>query len=243
MNWADALGWNDCMVRLLIHVEGETEETFVNEILAPHLCRRGYSKVSARLVGNARQRDRRGGIRAWNAVSKDIVNHLKEDPTCLATTMVDYYALPQSGGRAWPGREAAGAMPFEQKAAAVESALLADICRELGNRFDTRRFIPFVIMHEFEGLLFSDCQSFSRGIGRPDLAVEFQAIRDQFPLGPEEINDSPETAPSKRVKKLVEGYEKPLLGSLAVLEIGLEAIRTECPHFNAWLTHLEDWLR
>lgn len=242
MNWADALGWNDCMVRLLIHVEGETEETFVNEILAPHLYHRGYSKVSARLVGNARQRDRRGGIRAWSAVRKDIVNHLKEDPACLATTMVDYYALPQRGGRAWPGREAAGAMPFEQKAATVEGALLADICRELGDRFDPRRFIPFVIMHEFEGLLFSDCHGFGRGIGRPELGAQFQAIRDQFP-SPEEINDSPVTAPSKRVERLVQGYEKPLLGSLAVLEIGLGAIRAECPHFREWLTCLEDWPR
>lgn len=230
------------MYRLFIHVEGETEETFVNEILAPHLYSRGYSNVTARLVGNARQRDRRGGIRGWPAVRKDIVNHLKEDSSCLATTMVDYYALPQSGGKAWPGREAAGALPFAQKAATVENALLTDICLELGDEFDPRRFIPFVIMHEFEGLLFSDCQSFGRGIGRPELEAEFQAIRDQF-SSPEEINDSPVTAPSKRVVSLVQGYEKPLLGSLAVLEIGLEAIRNECPHFHAWLTCIEEWPR
>lgn len=226
------------MVRLLIHVEGETEETFVNEILGPHLYLSGYANVSARLVGNARQRDRRGGIRAWSAVRKDIINHLKEDSACLATTMVDYYALPQSGGRSWPGRAAAGALSFAQKAATVENALLTDICTELGCGFDPNRFIPFVIMHEFEGLLFSDCLGFSRGIGHPELAVEFQSIRDQF-SSPEEINDSSITVPSKRVGRLVKGYEKPLLGSLAVLEIGLEAIRTECPHFRTWLTRLE----
>ncbi len=50
------------MTRLLVHVEGETEESFVNEILAPHLCSRGFSKVSARLIGNARQR----GPTRWN---------------------------------------------------------------------------------------------------------------------------------------------------------------------------------
>ena len=141
------------MARLLIHVEGETEETFVNVILGQHLYGRGYSKVSARLVGNARQRDRRGGIRAWTAVRKDIVNHLKEDPDCLATTMVDYYALPRRGERAWPGRETAGTLLFSQKAITVENALLGDVCHELGDGFDSRRFIPFVMMHEFEGLL------------------------------------------------------------------------------------------
>ncbi len=226
--------------RLLIHVEGETEETFVNEILAPHLYRNGFTKVSARLVGNARLRDRRGGIRAWSAVRKDILNHLKEDPDCLATTMVDYYALPRQGDRAWPGRDTAGTLPFSQKAITVENALLVDVCNELGDRFDSRRFIPFVMMHEFEGLLFSDCEGFSRGIGRPELEDEFQAIRDQF-ASPEEINDSPITAPSKRVEGLVTGYNKPLLGTLAILEIGLNTIRAECPHFHSWLTCLEGW--
>lgn len=230
------------MTRLLIHVEGQTEETFVNEVLGPHLYRQGYTKVGARLMGNARQRDRRGGIRAWSAVRGDIIRHLKEDAGCLVTTMVDYYGLPQTGGRAWPGREDSGLLPFAQKASTVESDLSADIFREMGGRFNPDRFIPFVMMHEFEGLLFSDCERFSRGIGRPDLAEALQAVRDEF-ASPEEINDSPITAPSKRLEQLVLDYEKPLLGTLAVLEIGLDAIRRECPHFREWLLSLEVWLQ
>lgn len=230
------------MARLLIHVEGETEETFVNEALAPHLYRYGYTNVGARLVGNARQRDRRGGIRAWSAVRKDIVQHLREDPAALATTMVDYYALPQSGDRAWPGRAEAGTQPFPRKALTVQSALIEDMRNEMGEQFNPRRFVPYVMMHEFEGLLFSDCERFGKGIGRPDLVTHFQTIRNQF-SSPEEINDSPQTAPSKRVEALVPGYEKPLLGTLAVLEIGLEPIRRECPHFNDWLSCLESWPR
>ncbi len=96
------------------------------------------------------------------------------------------------------------------------------------------------MMHEFEGLLFSDCGRFSVGIGRPDLKTAFQAVRDKF-SSPEEINDSPLTAPSKRVEQLVPGYQKPLLGTLAVLEIGLDAICRECPHFREWLQQLERW--
>jgi len=242
MNSADGLGGSDGMARLLVHVEGETEETFVYEILRPYLCGRGFTHVSPRLVGNARQRDRRGGIRAWNAVRKDIVKHLREDPACLATTMVDYYALPQSGDNAWPGRAEAGRRPFPQKAFLVENALAEDISREMGAGFNPNRFIPFVMMHEFEGLLFSDCGRFAGGIGRPELEPQFQTIRDQFD-SPEEINDSPLTAPSKRVKALVEGYEKPLLGNLAILEIGLDPIRRECPHFGAWVDQLDAWPR
>jgi hypothetical protein len=228
------------MGRLLIHVEGETEETFVNEILARHLYARGFKVVSARIVGNARLRSRRGGIRGWTSVRQDIIRHLKGDPACLATTMVDYYALPQTGDRAWSGRAEAGLRPYPEKAALVEEAILEDICDAMGPGFNPARFIPYVMMHEFEGLLFSDCERFSKGIGQPELAGQFQAIRDQFD-SPEQINDSPLTAPSKRVKALVPGYEKPLLGSLAVLEIGLESIRVQCPHFRDWLIRLENY--
>ena len=90
------------MSRLLLHVEGQTEETFVNDVLAPHLRDRGYDSVRARLVGNARRRDRRGGIRDWNAVRRDIANHLKEDTGSFATTMVDYYGLPGVGRERGP---------------------------------------------------------------------------------------------------------------------------------------------
>ncbi|MDX2111968.1 MAG: DUF4276 family protein [Verrucomicrobiota bacterium] len=230
------------MTRLFIHVEGETEETFVNEVLAPHLYRFGYQKVSARLLGNSRNRSRRGGIKAWNTVRSDIINHLKEDPQCLATTMVDYYALPQEGDRAWPGRADAGMIPFPEKSATVQRALLEDVCKALGDGFNPRRFIPYVMMHEFEGLLFSDCTRFAESIGRNELAGNFQSIRNAFP-SPEAINDSPLTAPSKRVESLVAGYEKPLLGTLAILGIGLDVIRHECPHFHNWMEQLEQWCK
>jgi hypothetical protein len=127
---------------------------------------------------------------------------------------------------------------IDEKARCVEDAVRDDVATEMGNRFDSDRFIPFVVMHEFEGLLFSDCAAFSRGIERPDLEIRLREVRDGFAT-PEEINDSPDTAPSKRVEALVPGYQKPLLGVLAVLEIGLARIREECPHFNGWLRRLE----
>jgi hypothetical protein len=230
------------MTRLFILVEGETEETFVNEALAPHLYRFGYQKVSARLLGNSRNRDRRGGIRGWPSVRADIIIRLKEDPKCLVTTMVDYYALPKHGQKAWPGRAEAALKNFPDKSATIQNALLEDVCAKLGKDFDSRRFVPYVVMHEFEGLLFSDCTRFADSIGRPELTKQFQAIRNIFST-PEEINDSPQTAPSKRVEALVVGYEKPFLGALAVLGIGIETIRQECPHFHAWVGQLEQWVQ
>ena len=224
------------MPRLLVHVEGQTEETFVNAALAPHLCRVGYTKVSARLVGNARRRSRRGGIRPWESVRKDILNHLREDPAALATTMVDYYGLP----RTWPGREQAGRRAtLQERAAAVEQAVLEDLSEGAGH---PPRFVPYVVMHEFEGLLFSDPDRFAQSLGKPGLAPEFQAIRGSFEI-PEDINDSPETAPSKRILGLYPGYQKPLMGVIAMERIGLDAVRGACPLFDRWVGALEQRAR
>ena len=226
------------MTRLLVHVEGLTEETFVNEALAPHLYGHGVTRVSARLMGNARQRSHRGGIKPWTATRKDIVTHLREDPKCIATLMVDYYGMPKDGSRAWPGRSQAAETAFPQKAKTIQDQLQEDIGRAMGPGFDDGRFIPYVMMHEFEAMLFSDCGRFGDAIDRPELAPRFQEIRDQFTT-PEKIDDSPDSAPSRRIVELVPGYQKPLMGNLAALEIGLGAIRSECPNFRCWLERLE----
>ena len=227
------------MQRLLVHVEGQTEETFVNEVLRVHLVRSfGYADVSARLLGNSRLRSRRGGIRGWNVVRGDILRHLRQDREAISTMMVDYYGLPLTGPRAWPGRSDALSLPFASKAATVENSLRTDIVTELGSE-QAARFVPFVVMHEYEGLLFSDPSRFADAIGRPSLADDFQVIRDGFTT-PEEINDSPVTAPSKRVEQLIPEYQKPLMGVQAALAIGLDGIRSQCPHFDAWVRQLEE---
>ena len=226
------------MTRLLVHVEGQTEERFVNEVLETNLRIHGFSEVSARIMGNTRQRSQRGGVRAWVAVRKDITNHLKHDRACIVTTMVDYYGMPHTGSSAWPGRAQAINLAFPKNAESIENALATDVCEQMGTDFNPDRFVPYVIMHEFEAMLFSDCERFAEGIGEPRLAPKFRAIRNNFAT-PEEIDDSPQTAPSKRVQSLVPGYEKPLWGTMASLEIGLEAIRSECPHFHGWLDRLE----
>ena len=223
------------MPRLLIHVEGQTEETFVQEILGGHLRSFGFSSVSARLVGNPRMRHQRGGIRSWNSVSNEIARHLKQDAGSVEALIVDYYALPDD----WPGRSSAhGIVSPDERAAHVEQALISGISCELGDRFDIRRFQPLVMMHEFEALLFSDPSQFAVSVGRPNLAAKLIEIRNAF-VTPEDINDSVETAPSKRIQGLFPEYEKPLYGVIAALEIGLEAMRRECQHFNSWLSQLE----
>ena len=220
-------------MNLVVHVEGQTEERFVDMLLAPHLSGRGYSRVRAGFIGGMQ-----GGITSWTVAQRDIVNHLEEDPVCIATTMVDYYGLPATGAGRWPGRRQASQLAFANKAPTIEDALLASVLHQMGPAFDRNRFVPYVMMHEFEALLFSDCDAFARGISRRELGTDFQRIRDAFD-SPEEIDDSPITAPSKRIEVLVSGYQKPFMGTLAAHEIGLETMRAACPHFGQWIGRLE----
>lgn len=224
------------MPGLMLHVEGQTEASFVDLVLRQHLLLSNYSYVTSRFVG-----DGAGGICGWSAARKSIVNHLRKDPHRFVTTMVDFYGLPLKG-RVWPGREEASHLRFEEKAQHVESAMLDDVAREMGPGFNTRRFVPFVLMHEFEALLFSDCAKLGEALAAADKSTEFQRIRDQF-RSPEEINDSVDTAPSKRISAFVPRYDKVLDGVDAAQRIGLERIRAECAHFDSWLTHLESLVR
>ena len=225
------------MLRLLILVEGETEETFVNEVLAPHLYSENFHSVSAKLMGNARNRNRRGGIRGWPGVRGEIIRHLRNDKTLYVSMMVDYYALPgaKNNANSWPGRLQAGSLDFPKKAKYIKTELQSDIASQI---MDTKRFIPYIMMHEFEGLLFSDCQQFANSIGRDDLAASFQNIRNEY-SSPEEINDSPQTHPSRQIKVLMPEYQKPLYGNIAAIDIGLSTFRRECPGFRSWLEQLE----
>ena len=224
------------MTRLLVSVEGETEELFVYQVLAPHLYDRGYTSVVASPMGTAISRDKRGGVKAWDDVLKDIVNKLRGDRGLIVSTMVDYYGMP----RGWPGRRAVphgGATP-SQIAEPIEQGMLDDVMGDMGSGFDLIRFVPYVMMHEFEAMLFSDCNELAIGVGLPDLAARLQAIRDEFDT-PEAIDDSPTRAPSKRIEDLVDGYQKPQMGILTADAIGLEAIQRECPHFAGWVARLE----
>lgn len=224
------------VTRLLVSVEGETEDLFVYRILAPHLYARGYTSVVASPMGTAVSRDKRGGVKAWADVLKDIVNKLRGDRGLIVSTMVDYYGMP----RDWPGRGAvppSGATP-SQIAGPIEQGMLDAVVGEIGSDFDASRFVPYVMMHEFEAMLFSDCNGAAIGIGLPELTPRLQAIRDRFDT-PEAIDDSPTNAPSKRIEGLVSSYRKPLMGMDAVEAIGLEAIRGECPHFAGWVARLE----
>jgi len=204
------------MIRVHVICEGQTEEMFVNEALSSRFAPMGVYLYPS-LIGKP---GHQGGNVCFERLSTDLRIRLLGDPMAYCTTFFDFYGLPTN----FPGKEAARQKSdIAEKSACLLDAFSKAIEEKIG-KAPSRRFIPYAQMHEFEGLLFSDVDALARGINQNSLRHSFKAIRDEF-NSPEEINDSPSTAPSKRIEALFPEYEKPLYGSLAALEIGIDAIR------------------
>jgi len=218
------------MIRVHVICEGQTEEMFINELLLPVFLAKGILLVPA-LVGKP---GHKGGNFKFDRLQADVKNRLLGERAAYCTTFFDYYGLPQS----FPGKNSQNTqVDIRTKAATVQDAMTVELTRLIGNDA-MRRFIPFVQMYEFEALLFSDPDAFARGVDREYLSQSLTDIAEQFD-SPEHINNSPQTAPSKRIEKLIRGYEKPLMGTLAALEVGLDIMRQKCELFDNWLKQLE----
>jgi hypothetical protein len=218
------------MIRLYVVVEGATEEGFARAVLYPHLLDRGVCLCTPR-IGKP---GHKGGRVNYARAKKDILLLLKQDRNAYCTTLFDFYGL----GEGFPRRAVPVNASVDQKAKSVEDPFHKDITTEMGHMFDVRRFIPYLQMHEFEGLLFSDVTVLAAKVGRPDLLTGLEAVRGEF-RNPEEIDDGPTSAPSKRIQSLVPNYDKVFHGSLAARGIGLTRMRQECPRFSAWISRLE----
>ena len=206
------------MISLAISVEGRTEEEFVKRILADHLAPLGVAAYPV-LLGRARSNGAGGGNVSTARLVPDMVRlHGSFD---AVTSLVDFYRFHGKG---------------KLSVKALEDHLMQKIKPKIR---DARRVFPYVQKHEFEGLLFSDTAAFGvTGMAAERDIEALSKIRRRFST-PEDINDDPEGAPSKRIARTLRGYRKRLHGWLVAQEAGLATIRAECPRFGAWLTRLE----
>lgn len=216
--------------RVLILVEGQTEERFVKDVLAPHFYARQLFFFPTILV-TKRVKDGpnfKGGVTSFAKFQNDARRLLNTAGDALVTTLLDYYRLPSD----FPGMESrpANGTPL-QRVTHVETAIAQD--------FDSLpNLLPFFVLHEFEALLFSSAEELPRALYGASKQTEFAAIRARVTT-PEEINERPEHAPSKRIEAMFPAYKKTLHGPTIAARIGLEQIRSECPHFNDWMNKLE----
>ena len=218
------------MARLYLFAEGSTEQTFANTVLKPHLANFDVYMHKPVLIAHARKKGRihRGGGRNFTAMQNDINRFLKQESgnDVFFTTMVDLYALYTN----FPGTEEAEKLRHDpyQRVDALEKSWFD----ETGDR----RFIPFIQLHEFEAYLFVDVSQFAFFFDNANSQI---SALQRDASSPELIDDGQHTAPSKRIIAQFPNYSKTTVSPQMAELIGLENIRSKCPHFNAWLERLE----
>ena len=195
--------------RLMIVAEGQTEADFINQVLAPHL--QGFGVMVANPI------NMRGHITVQGLTLrvKQVLSNYD-----AVSTLVDFYGFKRE-------------KQFDPWSSAkeLEALIAAESC-------NPQHFIPYAQLHEFEALLFSCPHTLVKHFHKPTALPELQHLINSVD-NPEQINNSYETKPSKRLEYFFAGYAKGLHGVPVAVGIGLGSIREKCPRFNAWITRLE----
>ena len=211
------------MKRVIIICEGETEREFCKHVLAPHLiCDNIF--IQTPLIKRSM-----GGIVKWSNLKKEIEMYLMES-NVLVTTLIDYYGLYQKYN--YPDWVEGEKIPDKNlRMDFLENAMRVDIAEPVRHRF-----IPYLQLHEFEGLLFNDIQLFYEHVPKDEL-IGIAELKNTFAEydNPEMINNNKETSPSNRLKRIIKGYNKPIYGHYFAEIIGIDRIRTKSPRFNQWI--------
>ncbi len=211
------------MKRLFIVVEGQSEEEFVKELMTPFFIKNGIYSIQVSLIHTSK--GHKGGFVNYEHLKNDLFKLLKsQGQDIIVTTFVDFFRCPEL-----PGQVDINSLKSNyEKVKAMEENIAKDI--------NDRRFIPYIQLHEFEALLFSSVAGFEKYFD-VNITKEIQSILDSF-QNPEEINSSPETAPSKRLLRLIPKYDKVFFGNSIALEIGMDTIMEKCPRFRNWVNIL-----
>ena len=216
--------------RVLILVEGQTEERFVKDVLAPAFFEKELFFAPTLLV-TKRVKDGpnfKGGVTNFAKFENDLRRLFDSASGALVTTLLDYYRLPND----FPGMASRTVC-----ASARDRVVHVELA--IRRHFDcANNFLPFLMLHEFEAWLFADTSVLPRVLTDDRPKAEFSAMRAAVAT-PEEINARPDWAPSKRIERLFPTYRKTAHGPTAAKRIGIDRIRSECPHFNEWLTALD----
>lgn len=216
-------------VEIMALVEGPTEQIFIKNIISPHLAGKGVYMTPI-IISKPGQK---GGDVKFVRVKNDIALHLKQRLDTYLTIFVDYYGLKND----WPGIEEAKRQSTPSgKAEKINSSMKIKVNSLFGKNDSNRRFIPYVAMHEFEAMLFSEPEKLAVQLGVSQTQIE--RILEECGE-PEQIDDSPNAAPSKRLEALSNRFKKTSTGIAIAKAIGLERIRNKCPLFNKWLTDIE----
>jgi len=216
------------MIRAVyIICEGRTEEEFVTGILRPYFNMHKIHDIRAILMTTSK--GFKGGDIKYQRLKFNIEKLLQTENDILVTTFIDFFRLKND----FPNYEASlDVFNKTQRVKFLEESLSEAI--------NHPRFIPYIQLHEFEGLLFSSKEGFEF---LPDLKpnnLESLLLAVTEKENPEELNDGELTAPSKRLEKLIPGYDKnkPFFGGIIAEINTIDTVLRRCKRFNNWVETL-----
>jgi len=225
------------MKYLQIIVEGSTEENFVNDVMVKHFASLNIF-ISARKITTGwdklNNKSAKGGLLKYSKFKNEVLRWIESDRDRANTyysSFIDLYAFPRDTESPYTLQIQQIVDPF-QKITALESAIRQDI--------NHVKFIPYVQLHEFEALLLVDPGRLL--VMYPDGQTGIARLKKNIGnTNPEEINESYQTAPSKRIITYLPDYEgqKAQVGPLVAEDIGIVELRNKCSHFNEWINKLE----
>lgn len=213
--------------KLLILCEGQTEGRFVDRLIAPHLCALGKLIIPTLLTTrrNSPRGKGKGGVSSYAKIRRDVLNLLQDTSARLVTTILDYHRLPHD----FPGKAGLPSGSMHRRIAHLGKAWADDIGDD--------RFLPYLSSPEFEALLLSSPEVICEHFGDLRRPRDFAFLQEV--ATPEELNDNPNTHPSRRILNIFPEYGKAKDGPQIAEKIGLATIRQKCPHFSRWLAALE----
>lgn len=214
------------MKMIYILCEGQTEEAFINEVLCPYFANLMiFINPIICTTKRTTAKKFKGGVSDYNKIKNELVILCKQHKNEIVTTMFDYYAMPSNTPNI-----ACSEVDIYKRMELIEEAINKDI--GLSNCFFN------LMLHEFEGMLFSSPDAFIK-ITDQKTVEKIQKIRDEA-ISPEHINNSPATAPSKRLEALIPNYAKVKNGALLSKNIGIDTLLKECKHFADWVEKIRN---
>lgn len=217
------------MIRLIVVCEGQTEQEFCRNVLAPHLREFDVYLSAPRIEHSG------GGDVRWPKVRRQLVAHLQSDTSALLTTMIDYYG--RTAPHDWPNAAAASAeADVRERIGILEEGMSQEVDTE-----HTGRFIPHLQLHEFEALLYSDPAAITPMLeGDTDAMTSAMEAVVREAGEPELINSRRDKTPARRLAAIAPEYAKGVYGPLLAEAVGLGRMRAACPGFDRWVGRLEE---
>lgn len=221
------------MKKIFVVTEGQSETNFVKKVMVPYFAGRCIL-IPITVVTKTDGRHGKiykGGVSNYGQIRNTLLktlNSAAKNTDSYVTTMFDFYRLPADV----PGVLDAEKVndPYE-KVRIIEREILKT------EGYDENFFFPYIELHEFEAMIFSDVTKLEEAYFEYDLTALKECVKVQS--NPELINDGVETAPSKRIINCINCFDKANVGVDVLEKIGIENIAGKCGHFAEWVKRIK----